>query len=610
MLEYVAIFYLCLVLNVVATLARLWDPSWKDVWKDCWRLRPHKHHSKPTTAPLEEREDQTRLHKQTRIHRKLLYATYLPVYLLAVLADWLQGPYKYALYSAYGYTQSDIATLFVAGFGSGMVLGSLVGGYADRMGRRKLAFVYCLAYCLSVSFKHCQPFPMLLLGRVMGGIATSLLYSVFDAWLIKAHATRGLAASALVGHSFSVATYGSSVVAILGGIIANAAVMRSGPLRPMFLGHNADEAAASLTLSPPPQDGNYIFFKGGYLVPFDLTLIPLVLCAVLALILWEENYGDKDATNNNKNNNINNSAGEDEAQPFLEATPSIVTSEDDHLLQPVPPSSNFFKQRFLKCWGNNPLQQALHTVWHNPNILRCCIISSLFEGSMYVFIFMWTPALTALEFPEQAGSHVSEELPLGYIFATFMVCCMIGTSAFSYSTEQSNTKAGLALSPPTCLVYILGLSACACVAMAVTTPLPFLTTAQRPLVPYLGMLLLEACIGAYFPAMGTVKSTVVPEHQRSAIYNVFRLPLNFIVLLNLAVLGNMTHVQSFLLCGVMLGIATVLQYQLTKRLVNDTVTTSRAATNSIGNNASHDKEMQVLTATTKNGTEEKKEDIL
>eukprot|EP00550_Attheya_septentrionalis_P006118 CAMPEP_0198300014 /NCGR_PEP_ID=MMETSP1449-20131203/46550_1 /TAXON_ID=420275 /ORGANISM="Attheya septentrionalis, Strain CCMP2084" /LENGTH=50 /DNA_ID=CAMNT_0044001713 /DNA_START=105 /DNA_END=254 /DNA_ORIENTATION=+ len=50
------------------------------------------------------------------------------------MADWLQGPYKYALYSAYGYTQSDIATLFVAGFGSGMLLGSVVGGYADSMG--------------------------------------------------------------------------------------------------------------------------------------------------------------------------------------------------------------------------------------------------------------------------------------------------------------------------------------------------------------------------------------------------------------------------------------------------------------------------------------------
>lgn len=62
----------------------------------------------------------TRLSKATQslTHDKLL-KTYLIPYLLATSADWLQGPYKYALYSSYGYTQRDIAHLFVAGYGSG-----------------------------------------------------------------------------------------------------------------------------------------------------------------------------------------------------------------------------------------------------------------------------------------------------------------------------------------------------------------------------------------------------------------------------------------------------------------------------------------------------------
>lgn len=51
------------------------------------------------------------------IYKKLL-ASYLLVYLLATLSDWLQGPYVYALYAAYGYTKHQIAFLFVAGFGS------------------------------------------------------------------------------------------------------------------------------------------------------------------------------------------------------------------------------------------------------------------------------------------------------------------------------------------------------------------------------------------------------------------------------------------------------------------------------------------------------------
>lgn len=40
------------------------------------------------------------------------------VYFLALLGDWLQGPYVYRLYNYYGYQEDQIATLYVAGFAS------------------------------------------------------------------------------------------------------------------------------------------------------------------------------------------------------------------------------------------------------------------------------------------------------------------------------------------------------------------------------------------------------------------------------------------------------------------------------------------------------------
>ncbi len=40
------------------------------------------------------------------------------VFFLALLGDWLQGPYVYRLYNYYGYQESQIATLYVAGFAS------------------------------------------------------------------------------------------------------------------------------------------------------------------------------------------------------------------------------------------------------------------------------------------------------------------------------------------------------------------------------------------------------------------------------------------------------------------------------------------------------------
>ena len=60
----------------------------------------------------EQKDAQSILHKQ-------LLQIYLPSYLLAACADWLQGPYKYAVYTSYGFSEQEIAYLFVAGFTSG-----------------------------------------------------------------------------------------------------------------------------------------------------------------------------------------------------------------------------------------------------------------------------------------------------------------------------------------------------------------------------------------------------------------------------------------------------------------------------------------------------------
>jgi hypothetical protein len=49
------------------------------------------------------------------IEGRKLQQKYLVVYLLATTADWLQGPYVYALYEQYGFSKAQIGFLFVAG---------------------------------------------------------------------------------------------------------------------------------------------------------------------------------------------------------------------------------------------------------------------------------------------------------------------------------------------------------------------------------------------------------------------------------------------------------------------------------------------------------------
>ena len=57
-------------------------------------------------------------------------------------------------------------------------------------------------------------------------------------------------------------------------------------------------------------------------------------------------------------------------------------------------------------------------------------IQSLFEGSMYTFVFLWTPAL----------SPNDEEIPHGFIFSTFMLASMLGSSFASRLMARNSPK--------------------------------------------------------------------------------------------------------------------------------------------------------------------------
>lgn len=108
-----------------------------------------------------------------------------------------QGPYVYALYEHYGYSHGDIATLFIVGFGSSMVFGTFVGGLADRFGRKANAVLFGVLYSLGCLTKHSSNFQVLLVGRVLGGISTSILMSAFETWMIHEHKKVRRAAAAL-----------------------------------------------------------------------------------------------------------------------------------------------------------------------------------------------------------------------------------------------------------------------------------------------------------------------------------------------------------------------------------------------------------------------------
>ena len=77
--------------------------------------------------------------------------------------------------------------------------------------------------------------------------------------------------------------------------------------------------------------------------------------------------------------------------------------------------------------------------------------------------------------------------------------------------------------------------------------------------------LFEACVGMYWPAIGTVKSMVVPEETRATIYNLYRIPLNAVVLGVL--LSGIGVATAFGCCVGLLAACAIAQHLLARRLL-------------------------------------------
>ena len=162
---------------------------------------------------------------------------------------------------------------------------------------------------------------------------------------------------------------------------------------------------------------------------------------------------------------------------------------------------------------------------------------------------MWTPALTA---------NNNIQLPFGLIFSTFMVCCMAGSSVYSILSEGRKGEQ-----------LAVGLFATAAFSMFL------IAASSNSTMKFVAMNLFEMTVGIYWPIMGTMKGTIVPESMRAAIYNLYRIPLNFIVLFSL--LTDLTPTQSFTLNFFMLATATVLQLILMKRREKNGMTTTSSS---------------------------------
>ncbi|KAF1759731.1 hypothetical protein GCK72_016198 [Caenorhabditis remanei] len=377
---------------------------------------------------------------------KSFQRTYLIVYMMAVAGDWLQGPHVYALYESYGMSKHQIEILFIAGFGSSLIFGTFIGSIADKFGRRNNCLMYAILYGGACITKHFGNMPVLMIGRFLGGVATSILYSAFESWLIFEHNTRGFSDS-LLGTVFSNAALANSLIAIISGVAAQ-----------------------------------FVAERFGFVAPFDLALSVLLIMGVIIMNTWPENYGNEKA-------------------PIKES-----------------------------------FEKATKAIKEDPNVFCLGLVQSLFEGSMYTFVLEWTPALS------RAAGDVG--IPHGYIFAAFMVATMIGSSVFKLLQQHER--------PESFMRYVLLLAA-VCLSMPIVAP-------DNLALVFGGFLVFEMCCGIFWPSMGCLRGTYVSEETRSTTLNLFRIPLNLIVIFILW--QNFAMISIFKFCVFFLFAASIAQHAL------------------------------------------------
>ena len=130
----------------------------------------------------------TKLNKQLHSDFLAFRREYLIVYHIIMLADWMQGTHMYTLYLSYNV---NISALFLTGFLSGALFAPFLGSAVDKFGRKNSCVMYCILEIIINALEHVEDFRTLLLGRVLGGISTNLLFSAFESWMTTHHRQAG-----------------------------------------------------------------------------------------------------------------------------------------------------------------------------------------------------------------------------------------------------------------------------------------------------------------------------------------------------------------------------------------------------------------------------------
>ncbi|KAM3491168.1 hypothetical protein MY3957_005574 [Beauveria namnaoensis] len=390
--------------------------------------------------------------------------TFFLPYTIAVAADWLQGPHIYAIYKyEKALPEKTVAALYATGFAAGGLSASFAGSLADRFGRKRACLLYCGLYALACLSMLSGDLPALFAGRVAGGVGTTLLFSVFEAWMISDYHRRGLGGTTLALDDYGEGVHEEEETAKVGELdregYEDEGAAGSMSLDAVF-GTMMTLSCIVAILSGVVGD-TLVSISGTRKWPFIAAMVCSVVAACIISFTWRENHG--------------------------------LESDSDQNSSQVHTGRRF---DFLR----------------DPQILALGLTTCIFEGTAYLFIFFWSATLQNAR-DTGLGTAASGELPFGLIFSSFMCTMLAGSAMFSHLRAGSASTSNILLS----ILVIVG----GC--------LGFIVNVRDERVLFLLFCIIEGCIGAYFPAMASLKSQLVNDGIRGRVYSVLRAPLNVFV---------------------------------------------------------------------------------
>lgn len=196
-------------------------------------------------------------------------------------------------------------------------------------------------------------------------------------------------------------------------------------------------------------------------------------------------------------------------------------------------------------------QPSVYAVLKRPAVLALVFGTTMFEGSMYLFVFFWVPALQAAQRrPTQrqptgagaaAAAAAAPELPYGVIFACFMACVMAASLGFNLVMQRrlvrySSLFVGLLVAANWVFVKLAG--------------------PRTEAATFWLFCLFEACVGLYWPCTGYLKGRLIDDGVRAKVYSLMRVPLNLFVVAALVLTretGDFNRV--FATCSMFLTVA-------------------------------------------------------